>query len=202
MGKHDWGPWHSAVSSLVLCSNLLIHIADNLLPNAAYDPDLWPTYPPVITPDSSQEDHAKFMSWWTWDGTVTHILTSQLSPTILSSLPVANLCLNQCRSARDVYQFLQNNYGARDYSTVMIIEAKLSQMRCLPTQGGIKVSDYVAMWRTAYNQMEAAGYLPSECQLLTMFVDGLPMNIISFVTLYDNVLNSLNNNAKLPNVQH
>jgi hypothetical protein len=37
MGKHDWGPWYSAVSSLVLCSNLLSHIADNLLPDAAYD---------------------------------------------------------------------------------------------------------------------------------------------------------------------
>jgi hypothetical protein len=47
-GKHDWGPWHSAVSSLILCSNLLSHIADDLLPGATYDPDLWPTYPPIL----------------------------------------------------------------------------------------------------------------------------------------------------------
>jgi hypothetical protein len=47
-GEHNWGPWHSAVSSLVLCSNLLSHIADDLLPGAAYDPDLWPTYLPVL----------------------------------------------------------------------------------------------------------------------------------------------------------
>ena len=75
-GKHNWGLWHSAVSSLILCSNLLSHIADNLLPDAAYDPDLWPTYPPVITPDSSQEDHAKFLNWWTWDGIVLLLLFS------------------------------------------------------------------------------------------------------------------------------
>lgn len=65
-------------------------------------------------------------------------------------------------------------------------------------QGGVKVSDYVATWRTAYNQIEA-GYLPGECQLLAMFVNGLPMNSILFVTLYDNVLN---NSVELPDIQH
>ena len=48
--------------------------------------------------------------------------------------------------------------------------------------------------------MDAAGYLPSARQLLLMFVDGLPMNLVSFVTLYDNVLNSLNDNVELPNI--
>jgi hypothetical protein len=50
--------------------------------------------------------------------------------------------------------------------------------------------------------MEAARYLPGKCQLLTMFVDGLPTNLVSFITLYDNVINSLNDNAALPNIQH
>jgi Reverse transcriptase (RNA-dependent DNA polymerase) len=201
-GKHDWGPWHSAVSSLVLCSNLLNHIADDLLPGAAYDPDLWPTYPPVIQPESSPEELTEFSTWWSRDGIATHILTSHLLPTVLSSLPVANLRLAQRRSARDIYRTLWNNYGAGDYSAVMIIEAKLRQLCCLPTRGGVKVPDYVATWRTAHNQMEAAGYLPSKRQLLAMFVDGLPTNSVSFVTLYDNVLNSLNDSVELPNIQH
>lgn len=42
-GKYDWGPWHSAVRTLVLNANLLGHIADDPLPGAAYDPGLWPT---------------------------------------------------------------------------------------------------------------------------------------------------------------
>ena len=201
-GKHDWGPWHSAVSSLILCSNLLGHIADDLLPGAAYDPDLWPTYPPILQHDCSEDERAEFSSWWTRNGVATHILVSRLSPTVLSSLPVPNLRLAQRRSARDVYQSLRNNYGAGDYSAVMIIEAKLRQLRCLPTRGGVRVTDYVAAWRTGYNQMEAAGHLPSERQLLAMFVDGLPSNAVSFVTLYANVLNSLNDSRDLPNIHH
>jgi hypothetical protein len=50
--------------------------------------------------------------------------------------------------------------------------------------------------------MEATGHLPGEHQLLAMFIDGLPTNAVSFVTLYDNVLNSLNDNVELPNLQH
>jgi hypothetical protein len=84
----------------------------------------------------------------------------------------------------------------------MIIEAKLHQLCCLPTRGGVRVTDYVATWRIAYNQMEAARHLPSEQQLLTMFVNGLLTNSVSFITLYDNVLNSLNNDTELPNIQH
>ena len=201
-GKHDWGPWHSAVSSLILCSNLSSHIAEALLPGAAYDPDLWPTYPPVLQPDSSPDERIEFSNWWARDGVVTHILTSRLSPTALSSLPIANLRLAQRRSARDVYQTLRNNYGAGDYSAVMVIEARLRQLRCLPMRGGVRVPDYVSTWRTGYNQMEAAGHLPSERQLLAMFVDGLPTNAVPYVTLYDNVLNSLNDANGLPNLIH
>ena len=48
--------------------------------------------------------------------------------------------------------------------------------------------------------MDAAGYLPSKHQLLSMFINGLPMNSVLFVNLYDNVLNSLNDNLALPNI--
>ena len=75
-GKHDWGPWHSAVSSLILCSNLFSHIADDILPGAAYDPDLWLTYPPILQPNSKPEAHHEFSQWWSRDGITTYILTS------------------------------------------------------------------------------------------------------------------------------
>ena len=38
MGKHGWGPWHSAVCILILNANLLGHIADDPLPGAVFDP--------------------------------------------------------------------------------------------------------------------------------------------------------------------
>ena len=47
-GKHDWGPWHSTVRTLILNANLLGHIADEPYPGATFDPGLWPTYPPVV----------------------------------------------------------------------------------------------------------------------------------------------------------
>jgi hypothetical protein len=64
------------------------------------------------------------------------------------------------------------------------------------------VSDYVVMWRTAYNQMEAASHLPGKRQLLAMFVDGLSTNSVSFIMLYNNVLNLLNDDTGLPSIQH
>ena len=39
-GKHDWGPWHSSVRTLILNANLLGHIADEPLPGAIFDPGL------------------------------------------------------------------------------------------------------------------------------------------------------------------
>ena len=54
-GKHDWGPWHSAVRTLILNSNLLGHIADDPLPGAIFDPGLccWPNKQEKFSSDMS-----------------------------------------------------------------------------------------------------------------------------------------------------
>ena len=51
--------------------------------------------------------------------------------------------------------------------------------------------------------MEAAGYPPSIRQALSMFIDGLPTTIVSYIMLYDNIMVSLNepNNSLLPSIQ-
>jgi hypothetical protein len=67
-GKHDWGPWHSAVRTLILNSNLLGHIADDPLPGASYDPGLWPTYPPLVHQGCTQAEVQSFTDWWSRDG--------------------------------------------------------------------------------------------------------------------------------------
>ena len=202
--KHDWGPWHSAVRSLILNANLLGHIADDPLPGAAFDPGLWPTYPPDIHQHSTQAELSSFTEWWTRDGLASHILTSRLSSLVLGSLPIANERMGHRRSARTVYVTLRHHYGAGDYSAVMVIEARLRQLRCLPTRGGVRVTDFVTTWRTSINQMEAAGFLPGTRQLLSIFADGLPNSTVAFVNLYDDIMSSLNEplEQSLPNIHY
>ena len=201
-GKHDWGPWHSAVRTLILNANLLGHIADAPLPGAVFDPGLWPTHPPIVHQRSSPAELQHFTDWWSRDGMASHVLTSRLSPSVLGSLPIANERMGHRRSARSVYYTLRHQYGAGDYSAVMIIEARLRQLRCLPTRGGVRVSEFIATWRVSVNQMEAAGFLPGIRHLLTIFADGLPNNTVAFINLYDSILSSLNdpNEQSLPNI--
>lgn len=106
-GKHDWGPWHSAVRTLILNANLLGHIADDPLPGAIFDPGLRPTYPPAIHQRSTHAELQSFTEWWSHDGLASHILTSRLSPSVLGSLPIPNKSMGQRRSARTVYLTLR-----------------------------------------------------------------------------------------------
>ena len=78
-GKHDWGPWHLAVRTLILNANILGHIVDDPLLGAVYDPGLWPTYPPSVNQRSSQVELQSFNDWWSRNGVASHILTSRLS---------------------------------------------------------------------------------------------------------------------------
>ena len=112
--------------------------------------------------------------------------------------------MGQRRSSRAVYLTLRHQYGAGDYSAVMVIEARHCQLKCLPTQGGVRLADFITTWRTSLNQMEAAGFLPSPRQLLSIFADGLPQSTVAFVNLYDNIILSLNepNDQLLPNIHH
>ena len=203
-GKHDWGPWHTAIWTLIDCSNLLSHVHDTMLPGAMYDPDLEPTFPPTITRDSPQQEKDRYSEWWDHDKVASYILTSRLSQSVLGTIPIANSQLGQRRSARTIYATLKNNYGAGDYSAVLAIETRLRRLRCLPARGGVRIPDYVSTWRMLYNQMEAAGYPPSARQTLAMFIDGLPTTIVSYITLYDNIMISLNepNDSLLPNIHH
>jgi hypothetical protein len=55
-----------------------------------------------------------------------------------------------------------------------------------------------------YNQMEAAGYSPRPHQALTMFINGLPITIVSYINLYGHVMISLNESydSLLPNIHY
>ena len=111
---------HSCLDS---CSNSLGHIHDQMLPGAIYDLDLEPSFPPIITHESSQHEKDLYSEWWNYNKVASYILTSCLSPSVLGTIPIANSLLGQHRSARMIYATLKNNYGAGDYSAVMAIEA-------------------------------------------------------------------------------
>ena len=102
--------------------------------------------------------------------------------------------MGECRSARTVYLTLRHQYGAGDYSAVMVIKAKLRQLRCLPARGGVCVTNcnFITTWRISINQMEAAGFLPGIQHILAIFADGLPNTTIAFINLYDTIIASLN----------
>jgi hypothetical protein len=82
-------------------------------------------YSPVITHDSSQHEKEMYLEWWNCDKVTSYTLTSQLSPSVLGTIPIVNSQLGQCRLAQTIYATLKNNYGAGNYSAVMAIEACL-----------------------------------------------------------------------------
>ena len=138
----------------MLNANLLGHIADNFFPGASFDPGLWPTYPPVVHPHSSQMELQTFTDWWSRDGLASHILTSQLTPSVLGCLPIANEHMGQCQSSRTVYVTLRHQFGAGDYSAVMLIKAHLHQLKCLPASGGVHVADVITTWCISVNHVK------------------------------------------------
>ena len=139
-------------------------------------PHLTRLHTPGIHQRSTQAELSSFTKWWAHDGLASHILTSLLTSSVLGNLPIANERMGYRRFARTVYITLRHHYGAGDYSAVMVIEARLQQLWCLPTRGGVRVTDFVTTWHTLINQMEAAGFLPGTRQLLSIFVDGLPIH--------------------------
>ena len=97
--------------------------------------------------------------------------------------------MGERRSAQTVHLTLRHQYGAGDYSAVMVIKAKL---RCLPACGGVRVTDFITTWRISINQMEVAGFLPGIWHILAIFADGIPNNTVAFINLYDTIIASLN----------
>jgi hypothetical protein len=93
--KHNWEPWHTAVWTLIDCSNLLRHVHDSMLLGALYDPDLELLFPPVITCALLQHEKDLYLDWWNHNKIAAYILTSHLSPAVLGTIPIANSQLGQ-----------------------------------------------------------------------------------------------------------
>jgi transposase InsO family protein len=177
-GKSDWGAWNTAVTTLIANQLVFGHISDDLDPGARFDPDLVPSLPPVIHPNSPPADLDEYSHWWSMDGIASHILCSTVDAAILNSLPMPNTRLGERRTARNVYAFLRQHYGSGDYNSVANIEFKLRTLSCGNGAGYVSVQDYISLYRLYTNEMSSAGYPMPPRQLLQLFADGLPNNAI------------------------
>ena len=202
-GKNDWGPWNTAVTNLIVNQLVFGHISDDLDPGARYDPDLLPSLPPVIHPNSSAADREEFTHWWSMDGLASHILCSTIDMAILNSLPMPNVRLGERRTARSVYAFLRQHYGSGDYNSVANIETKLRALSCGNGTGFVSVHDYISTYRLYTNEMSSAGYPMPPRQLLQLFADGLPNNVV-FSNIRQYIYISLDemNDHHLPTMEH
>ncbi|PPQ89317.1 hypothetical protein CVT25_000121 [Psilocybe cyanescens] len=171
------------------------HITDPLIPGAIPDPLLKPTYPLSVCLQFTPQELSNFKEWWGSDGQVQHILTSCLDMMVLASIPQTIPNTGQRQSSCDIYAWLCILYSAGDYHSAMNIEMKLHNLECrsMTSPQGLPLQDYIATWRSSTTQMLAAGYPLPPHQLLQLFVNGLPNNVLAFIPLQNEVLVRLNN---------
>ena len=99
-----------------------------------------------------------------------HILTSRLSASACSQLPVFNpLSGSQRRTAREVFGHLHHLFGGGDYTSSSALKTLLRNLRC-----GTRVVDYVTQWRAGVAQLNDSGYPFTLRESLEAFVDHLP----------------------------
>ena len=169
-GRSDWCPWSEALMTAVFGMNLFGHLAEDYNPQWGYDPGSIPTYPPVITPNSSHEELQAWTLWWIRDGQVLHLLVSRLSASARAQLSGAGSARPQRRTARSVYKELVRLFAGTDYQTLGVTRDELVALRCAPS----RILDYVARWRTGLNKLASAGYPFDAIDSIRHFVNHLP----------------------------
>jgi hypothetical protein len=168
----DWGTWHEAV--LTLLDNLTIsnHICDPLSPYLTIvDPDLIPSYPPVLRLDHTPNELAAWSAWWKADGIASHILTSRLSESVRGVLPPrCDPSSGAKRTAREVLHVLQKNFGIGDWSHASTLKSRLFALKATHQN----VESYVHTYCRAIAESSSSGFPIPLLDLLQHFVDNLP----------------------------
>jgi hypothetical protein len=169
-GRSDWGPWFAAVGNHIRNLGLIPHVCDDPKQGDPFDPGRIPTYSPVITMLSMQAELSAWESWWRSDGIAGHILTSWLSASARSQLPVFNPPSGpQRRTAHEVFGHLHRLFGGGDYTSSSALKNQLCYLRC-----GARVVDYVTQWHAGIAQLNDSGYPFTLRESLEAFVDHLP----------------------------
>ncbi|KAF5383010.1 hypothetical protein D9615_004881 [Tricholomella constricta] len=169
-GKHDWGPWSSAVELTLDNLDLTKHISDPPAPGTPWDPSLIPTYPPIVDQLSTPDEIKAWRYWWQRDGQARHILVSRLSGSIQNSLPGFGRVSGIRLPARDILVKLRNLYGIGDWTSAQVIKTRLRNL----SYGPNRVLEFITAWCNGINQLESAGFPWDLRDGLSTFLDRFP----------------------------
>ncbi|KAF5381322.1 hypothetical protein D9615_008433 [Tricholomella constricta] len=169
-GKHDWGPWSSAVELTLDNLYLTDHISDPPAPGSPWDPSLIPSYPPIVDRLSTADEIRAWRYWWQRDGQARHILLSRLSGTVQNSLPGFGRVSGVKLPARDILAKLRLLYGIGDWTSAQVIKTRLRNL----SYGSNRVLEFITAWRNGINQLESAGFPWDLRDGLSAFLDRFP----------------------------
>ena len=161
------------VRSLILYLGYLGHISNPSTPGVMLHPDRLPSYPPQLSQPPTVEEFAASTLWWEHDNVVSHILTTRLTPSVLSILPFDddNNGMNP-RTARTVYELLRRLYSVHDHTSSSALYTELCNLQC-----GNRVQEYVTKWRGGITQLRAAQFVISYRIVIEQFLDRLPTSV-------------------------
>jgi len=161
-----------------------------------FDPSRIPTYPPVIMALSTQAELSFWDSWWRSNEIAAHILTSRLSVSACSQLPISNpLAGLQHRTAHEVFGHLCHLFGGGDYTSSSALKTQLCNLHY-----GTHVVEYVTQWCAGVAQLNNSGYPFTLQESLEAFVDHLPD--MDHKPMKDLVYQSLNHSdSELPSFE-
>jgi hypothetical protein len=165
-GQSDFSAWHDGVKALIRHLGGYGHIASLGDPILLHRPDLRPSVPPVITPQSTQIEVADCARWWDLDNVVQHVLLARLGSSVRMILPEESFE----RTARDIYETLKSNFGANRRSEGTNIFLELLSVRCSPNH----LRDYVTAWQNGVTKMRSCRFMVPGYVLSLLFVKNLP----------------------------
>ena len=164
--------WNNGVRSLILYLGYAGHITNPATVLGVLRPDRVPSYPPTLSTIPSSAELATSRIWWQEDHVVSHILTSRLTPSILSTLPFDDDELLEPRTARTIYELLRQLYSVHDHASGSALYSELCNLQC-----GGRILNYVAKWRAGINQLRTAKFIISFRIIIERFLDRLPTSV-------------------------
>ena len=165
-GSSDFAGWHEGIRTMIRHLGGFGHIASLSDPLLPHRPDLNPSAALVVTAVSIPFELDAHSKWWELDNVVQHVLVARLgsSPRIL--LPEEG----PDRTARDIYDVLQANFGSNRRLEGTNLFLELMGVRCQPH----RVRDYVTTWQNAVTRLRSCRFLIPGYVLALLFVKHLP----------------------------
>jgi len=86
-----------------------------------YNPQKFPSFPPMLPNQFTNDEYASFLAWWKADGVASHIITSHLAPHVLSIIPPDEDNGNPC-TTHITLTALHDALGLVDYPHAAVLK--------------------------------------------------------------------------------